>query len=75
MLLNRRMEVALENLYKQGKVVGGVSFGLGHGRGRVRFGLRARERRLARTDESQPGRDDGARLSLRDIIRQYMAKG
>ena len=29
MLLNRRMEVALENLSKQGKVVGGVYFGLG----------------------------------------------
>src|SRR6202041_2597771 len=29
MLLNRKMEVALENLYKQGKVVGGVYFGLG----------------------------------------------
>ncbi len=29
MLLNRRMESALENLYKQGKVVGGVYFGLG----------------------------------------------
>src|SRR5215471_17297374 len=29
MLLNRRMEQALENLYKQGKVVGGVYFGLG----------------------------------------------
>src|SRR5208337_4883701 len=28
MLLNRRMETALENLYKQGKVVGGVYFGL-----------------------------------------------
>jgi len=28
MLLNRKMEVALENLYKQGKVVGGVYFGL-----------------------------------------------
>src|SRR6202044_3639031 len=27
--LNRRMEIALENLYKQGKVVGGVYFGLG----------------------------------------------
>src|SRR5262249_44749696 len=26
---NRRMEAALENLYKQGKVVGGVYFGLG----------------------------------------------
>jgi pyruvate dehydrogenase E1 component alpha subunit/2-oxoisovalerate dehydrogenase E1 component alpha subunit len=29
MLLNRKMEVGLENLYKQGKVVGGVYFGLG----------------------------------------------
>ena len=29
MLLNRRTESALENLYKQGKVVGGVYFGLG----------------------------------------------
>ena len=29
MLLNRRMEVALENLYKQGKVVGGVYFEIG----------------------------------------------
>jgi TPP-dependent pyruvate/acetoin dehydrogenase alpha subunit len=29
MLLNRRMETVLENLYKQGKVVGGVYFGLG----------------------------------------------
>jgi TPP-dependent pyruvate/acetoin dehydrogenase alpha subunit len=29
MLLNRRMETGLENLYKQGQVVGGVYFGLG----------------------------------------------
>jgi TPP-dependent pyruvate/acetoin dehydrogenase alpha subunit len=29
MLLNRKMEITLENLYKQGKVVGGVYFGLG----------------------------------------------
>ena len=29
MVLNRKMEQALENLYKQGKVVGGVYFGLG----------------------------------------------
>src|SRR5437764_5879516 len=29
MVLNRRMEAALGNLYKQGKVVGGVYFGLG----------------------------------------------
>jgi TPP-dependent pyruvate/acetoin dehydrogenase alpha subunit len=29
MVLNRKMEAALENLYKQGKVVGGVYFGLG----------------------------------------------
>jgi len=38
MLLNRRMETALENLYKQGKVVGGVYFGLGQ----EACGLRAR---------------------------------
>ena len=36
MLLNRRMEVALENLYKQGKVVGGVYFGLGRRAARAR---------------------------------------
>ena len=29
MVMNRRMEQALENLYKQSKVVGGVYFGLG----------------------------------------------
>ena len=29
MLLNRKMEQTLENLYKQGKIVGGVYFGLG----------------------------------------------
>ena len=29
MVLNRRMEITLENLYKQGKVVGGVDFGRG----------------------------------------------
>jgi len=29
MLLNRKMEQVLENLYKQGKVVGGVYFGVG----------------------------------------------
>jgi len=29
MILNRRMEAVIENLYKQGKVVGGVYFGLG----------------------------------------------
>src|SRR5258708_28608367 len=29
MLLNRKMEIALENLYKQGKLVRGVYFGLG----------------------------------------------
>src|ERR1039458_3416013 len=29
MMLNRKTEIALENLYKQGKVVGGVYFGLG----------------------------------------------
>ena len=62
MLLNRRMEVALENLYKQGKVVGGVYFGLGTGRLFLRVGLCAWRRRLARADDPQPGCDAGARL-------------
>ena len=45
MLLNRRMEAALENLYKQGKVVGGVYFGLGQEAMLVRLRLRATARR------------------------------
>ena len=40
MLLNRKMEAALENLYKQGKVVGGVYFGLRPGSLLLRFRIR-----------------------------------
>ena len=40
----------------------------------MRLGLRAWRRRLAGADDSQPGRDAGARLYAADIMRQYMAK-
>ena len=50
MLLNRKMETALENLYKQGKVVGGVYFGLGPGSLLLRFCIRS----CARTTGSAP---------------------
>ena len=75
MLLNRRMEVALENLYKQGKVVGGVYFGLGQEGCSC-----ASAYALGPDDWMGPMiRNQGAILvrgfSARDIMRQYMAKG
>lgn len=75
MLLNRRMEVALENLYKQGKVVGGVYFGLGQEGCSC-----ASAYALAPDDWLGPMiRNQGAMLvrgfAARDIMRQYMAKG
>jgi len=75
MLLNRRMEVALENLYKQGKVVGGVYFGLGQEGCSC-----ASAYALGPDDWMGPMiRNQGAMLvrgfSARDIMRQYMAKG
>ncbi len=75
MLLNRRMEVALENLYKQGKVVGGVYFGLGQEGCSCASALA-----LGPDDWLGPMiRNQGAMLvrgfSARDIMRQYMAKG
>jgi pyruvate dehydrogenase E1 component alpha subunit/2-oxoisovalerate dehydrogenase E1 component alpha subunit len=75
MLLNRRMEVALENLYKQGKVVGGVYFGLGQEGCSC-----ASAYALGQDDWLGPMiRNQGAMLvrgfSARDIMRQYMAKG
>jgi pyruvate dehydrogenase E1 component alpha subunit/2-oxoisovalerate dehydrogenase E1 component alpha subunit len=75
MLLNRRMEVALENLYKQGKVVGGVYFGLGQEGCSCASALA-----LGLDDWLGPMiRNQGAMLvrgfSARDIMRQYMAKG
>ena len=74
MLLNRRMETALENLYKQGKVVGGVYFGLGQEGCSC-----ASAYALGPDDWLGPMiRNQGAMLvrgfSSRDIMRQYMAK-
>jgi TPP-dependent pyruvate/acetoin dehydrogenase alpha subunit len=74
MLLNRRMESALENLYKQGKVVGGVYFGLGQEGCSC-----ASAYALGPDDWLGPMiRNQGAMLvrgfSARDIMRQYMAK-
>jgi TPP-dependent pyruvate/acetoin dehydrogenase alpha subunit len=74
MLLNRRMETALENLYKQGKVVGGVYFGLGQ------EGCSCASAYALRPDEWMGPmiRNQGALLvrgfAPRDIMMQYMAK-
>ena len=75
MLLNRRMESALESLYKQSKVVGGVYFGLGQEGCSC-----ASAYALGPDDWLGPMiRNQGAMLvrgfSARDIMRQYMAKG
>jgi len=74
MLLNRRMEAALENLYKQGKVVGGVYFGLGQEGCSC-----ASAYALGKDDWLAPMiRNQGSLLvrgfSPRDIMMQYMAK-
>ena len=74
MLLNRRMETALENLYKQGKVVGGVYFGLGQEGCSCASAFA-----LGPDDWLGPMiRNQGSLLvrgfSPRDIMRQYMAK-
>jgi len=74
MLLNRRMETALENLYKQGKVVGGVYFGLGQ------EGCSCASAYALKKDEwlGPMIRNQGALLvrgfSPADIMMQYMAK-
>jgi TPP-dependent pyruvate/acetoin dehydrogenase alpha subunit len=74
MLLNRKMEQALENLYKQGKVVGGVYFGLGQ------EGCSCASAYALRPDDWMGPmiRNQGAMLvrgfSARDIMMQYMAK-
>src|SRR5271168_499069 len=74
MLLNRRMEAALENLYKQGQVVGGVYFGLGQEACSCASAYALRE------DEwlGPMIRNQGALLvrgfSPADIMMQYMAK-
>jgi TPP-dependent pyruvate/acetoin dehydrogenase alpha subunit len=74
MLLNRRMETALENLYKQGKVVGGVYFGLGQEACSC-----ASTFALKKDEWMGPMiRNQGSLLvkgfSARDIMMQYMAK-
>src|SRR6266436_1331649 len=74
MLLNRRMETALENLYKQGQVVGGVYFGLGQEACSCASAYALRE------DEWMGPmiRNQGSLLvrgfSPADIMMQYMAK-
>jgi TPP-dependent pyruvate/acetoin dehydrogenase alpha subunit len=74
MLLNRRMEAALENLYKQGKVVGGVYFGLGQEACSCAsaYALKPEEwlGPLIRNQGSLLVRG----FSPRDIMMQYMAK-
>jgi TPP-dependent pyruvate/acetoin dehydrogenase alpha subunit len=74
MLLNRKMEVALENLYKQGKVVGGVYFGLGQEACSC-----ASAYALDKDDWFAPMiRNQGSLLvrgfGARDVMMQYMAK-
>src|SRR5208282_178241 len=74
MLLNRRMETALENLYKQGQVVGGVYFGLGQEACSC-----ASAYALHKDEWLGPMiRNQGAMLvrgfSPADIMMQYMAK-
>src|SRR5213082_1403227 len=74
MLLNRRMEQKLENLYKQGHVVGGVYFGLGQEACSC-----ASAYALGADDWFAPMiRNQGSQLvrgfQARDIMMQYMAK-
>jgi len=74
MLLNRAMETALENLYKQGKVVGGVYFGLGQEACSCASALA-----LHKDDWFAPMiRNQGSLLvrgfAPRDVMMQYMAK-
>jgi len=74
MLLNRKMEAALENLYKQGKVVGGVYFGLGQ------EACSCASAYALKIDEwlGPMIRNQGSLLvrgfSARDIMMQYMAR-
>lgn len=74
MVLNRKMEAALENLYKQGKVVGGVYFGLGQ------EACSCSSAYALKPDEwlGPMIRNQGSLLvrgfSPRDIMMQYMAK-
>lgn len=74
LLMNRIMEQQLENLYKQGQVVGGVYFGLGQEGNSV-----ASAYALDATDWMAPMiRNQGSLLvrgfAPRDVMMQYMAK-
>ena len=74
MVLNRKMETALENLYKQGKVVGGVYFGLGQEACSCASAFA-----LQKDDWLAPMiRNQGSLLvrgfEPRDMMMQYMAK-
>ena len=74
MVLNRKMETALENLYKQGKVVGGVYFGLGQEACSCASAFA-----LQKEDWLSPMiRNQGSLLvrgfEPRDMMMQYMAK-
>jgi TPP-dependent pyruvate/acetoin dehydrogenase alpha subunit len=74
MVLNRKMEQVLENLYKQGKVVGGVYFGLGQEACSC-----ASAYALGKDDWLAPMiRNQGSLLvrgfEPRDMMMQYMAK-
>jgi hypothetical protein len=74
MVLNRKMEQALENLYKQGKVVGGVYFGLGQESCSCASAIA-----LDKDDWVAPMiRNQGSLLvrgfEPRDMMMQYMAK-
>jgi TPP-dependent pyruvate/acetoin dehydrogenase alpha subunit len=74
MVLNRKMETALENLYKQGKVVGGVYFGLGQ------EACSCASAQALQTDDwlAPMIRNQGSLLvrgfTPRDMMMQYMAK-
>ena len=74
MVLNRKMEQGLENLYKQGKVVGGVYFGLGQEACSCASAFA-----LGKDDWLAPMiRNQGSLLvrgfEPRDMMMQYMAK-
>ena len=74
MLLNRKMETALENLYKQGKVVGGVYFGLGQEACSCASAYALKQEEWLGPLIRNPGSLLVRGFSARDIMMQYMAK-
>jgi len=72
-VLNRKMEQALENLYKQGRL--SAEFTLPRAGGMlVRIGLCVRQRRLACADDRNQGSLLVRGFEPRDMMMQYMAK-